>query len=605
MATSMEERVSGDSSKKRKMPKKKMPTRYFDTNTEENATTESSEPVQQERTQPKKFPKKRTKSKGYELEDEEEPQWKKDFLNSRKKVDPFDGPAPIPEKRIQKYKRGKKSKPTGTTMPDTRVRKNMKRYEERQEQAAKQAARTELLLPEESGFLEAEKGEETFHITQQDISEAVDIASATKSFDLKLEQFGPYRLNYTRNGRHLLLGGRLGHLAAMNWVSKKLMFEINVMESIRDVRWLHLETMLAVAQKKWLYMYDNKGVEIHCIKNLHDVLKMEFLPHHFLLATANAAGYLQYLDTSVGKMVCNINTRCGRLDVMTYNPYNAIVHLGHSNGTVTFWSPNVKEPVVKMLCNKSAIRAVAIDSKGLYMATASTDRQLKIFDVRTFKPLQVYRVSHGAGELSFSQRGLLAAGLGNVVEVYKDCCVKTQNKPYMRHTLGSQVSGLSFCPYEDVLGVTHSKGYSSLLIPGAGEPNFDALEANPYQSKTQRREAEVKSLLEKIQPEMITLDPFAIGYVDKATMAQRDKDRQELFGLKSPPKFEPRFKKKGRSSASKKEQRRQGHKEEEKRETLREESYKKQDATKKKKAVEDKQEEESLGYRSALDRFKK
>ncbi len=132
----------------------------------------------------------------------------------------------------------------------------------------------------------------------------------------------------------------------------------------------------------------------------------------------NAAGYLQYLDTSVGKMVCNINTRCGRLDVMTYNPYNAIVHLGHPNGTVTFWSPNVKEPVVKMLCNKSAIRSVAIDSKGLYMATASTDRQLKIFDVRTFKPLQVYRVSHGAGELSFSQRGLLAAGLGNIVEVF-------------------------------------------------------------------------------------------------------------------------------------------------------------------------------------------
>lgn len=59
--------------------------------------------------------------------------------------------------------------------------------------------------------------------------------------------------------------------------------------------------------------------------------------------------------------------------------------------------------------------------------------------------------------------------------------------PYMKHRLnnGSQVSGLMFAPYEDVLGVGHSSGYSSLVIPGSGEANFDAYEANPFETKRQ------------------------------------------------------------------------------------------------------------------------
>jgi len=52
-----------------------------------------------------------------------------------------------------------------------------------------------------------------------------------------------------------------------------------------------------------------------------------------------------------------------------------------------------------------------------------------------------------------------------------------------------------------------------VLTPGAGEPNFDSLVADPFQASRARREMEVHQLLQKLQPDMIVLDPSTIGQV--------------------------------------------------------------------------------------------
>ena len=100
--------------------------------------------------------------------------------------------------------------------------------------------------------------------------------------------------------------------------------------------------------------------------------------------------------------------------------------------------------------------------------------------------------------------------------------------PYLTHHFrrGQIVSDFGFCPYDDALGVGHSGGFSNLMVPGSGEPNYDPMVANPFETKGQRREMEVAKLLDKLPPEMIQLDGEAVGKV-RAMPKEVQKERRE------------------------------------------------------------------------------
>ena len=152
---------------------------------------------------------------------------------------------------------------------------------------------------------------------------------------------------------------------------------------------------------------------------------------------------------------------------MTQNPYNAIINLGHGNGTVTLWSPTMSEPLVKMYCHRGPVNSIAVDQGGKYMASAGLDGQLKIWDLRTFKEIDSYFTTNPVTSLDFSATGLLVAGSGPRLNVWKDITKTKQKEPYMSHIFeGSPIRNLSFCPFEDILGCGHLNGFSSLIIPG-------------------------------------------------------------------------------------------------------------------------------------------
>ena len=82
-----------------------------------------------------------------------------------------------------------------------------------------------------------------------------------------------------------------------------------------------------------------------------------------------------------------------------------------------------------------------------------------------------------------------------------------------------------FVPFEDFLGVGQHKGFETWLIPGAGFADYDTFEGGPGMTKNQRREMEVKKLLDKIPADTIALNPDMIGTIDRASKEVRDKER--------------------------------------------------------------------------------
>ncbi|MES1920073.1 putative U3 small nucleolar RNA-associated protein 7, variant 2 [Bonamia ostreae] len=245
-----------------------------------------------------------------------------------------------------------------------------------------------------------------------------------KDFRLDLKQ-GPYFHSYSRNGRDLLLGGQRGHVALFDWHKPRIKTELQLEERINDVCTLFDDSLFAVAQKKHLYMYDNNGIEIHCIRKHKFVHKLTYLPYHFLLCSIGKFGILKYIDISTGEDVSALNTKSGPCGVMQQNPWNAVIHLGHLNGSVTLWSPKTLKPLAKMLCHKAPVTSVNIDMLGRYLVTSGADNKIKVWDLRKFGLLHGHHKKVSKPNcVALSQKNMLAVAEGPRVSVYENIVVK-------------------------------------------------------------------------------------------------------------------------------------------------------------------------------------
>ncbi|OSS50315.1 hypothetical protein B5807_05119 [Epicoccum nigrum] len=443
--------------------------------------------------------------------------------------------AQFAEEATKQYGRGDRIRPK--SVKDKKLRSNLRLLENKNKQAVLEAKNVEILLENNEGLLETEHElERTYKVRQDEIKAAVATETAKKGFELRLDGLGPYDVcEYSRNGRDLLIAGRKGHVATFDWRDGKLGCELQLNETVRDARWLHVSNQknFAVAQKKCVYIYGGDGVELHQLKNHSEATHLEYLPYHFLLSSVSTAGIIRYTDVSTGQSLGELYTKLGPATAFVQNPHNAILHVGHQKGLVTLWSPNSATPLVKLLPHHGPVRSLAVDKSGTYMVSTSQDRRMSVWDIRMFKEIHTHHLRVPGTSLSISDRNLTAVGFGTQVNIYKpeifthnpDLVLPT---PYMAWGgEGLSTGRVRFCPFEDILGIGHEKGFTSIIVPGAGEPNPDTLEqgTNPFETSKQRRETEVHALLEKIQPEMIALDPNFVGNLDLTSHEQRAKER--------------------------------------------------------------------------------
>ena len=140
------------------------------------------------------------------------------------------------------------------------------------------------LEQEGEGYMIAEDGEKTLKVSQNYLKENMPKYNKNNIFDLNLN-YGPYYIDYSFNGSHLLLAGEKGHISVLNWREKELVTEFKVNEKVRSAKFLQNETMIAVAQKNKLYIYDKQGIELHSLDYQPRPKFLEYLPYHFLMVS--------------------------------------------------------------------------------------------------------------------------------------------------------------------------------------------------------------------------------------------------------------------------------------------------------------------------------
>ena len=140
----------------------------------------------------------------------------------------------------------------------------------------------------------------------------------------------------------------------------------------------------------------------------------------------------------------------------------------------------------------------------LYATTV--DNKLKVFDLRNyFKPMQEIQTYY-TDKIAVSTNDVVGLAMGS------ELAVLTRNNSEIEQLIhvNSDIGSICFNPFEDIVTATTRNKYESFVTPNSSDTKYNADVISPYMTKNEKREVEVKKLLEKIPPEMISYNSACI-----------------------------------------------------------------------------------------------
>lgn len=339
-----------------------------------------------------------------------------------------------------------------------------------------------LLQTQERGYIVLEDGEQ--YPTQRQIKKNVACSVKEKAFSLDLDE-DDWKSSYSLDGRHIILHSK-SVVAAFDCKTLNVFFE-RTLRNVETSIFLHNEQYCAIASDT-LFIYNKNGQEVHHLSHERNVRRMAYLPYHFLLVTLSDQPFLRYLDTSMGKEVAKLYVKEPSCCALSRRD-DGIVLVGGTRGVVRLFSPNSKEPLCSLLVNSSKISSIAVRKNNF---VCSSLQGTNFYDFRNLKE-PIYKLPKSE---NVSLSNVLAMSYKNKITTFMN------GSEYIKETYQG-VNSIEFAPYEDILAVGTRNGLSHMIVPGAGDPNIDFYEDSPFLTKKQRREREVKKLMEKIPSSFI------------------------------------------------------------------------------------------------------